>query len=117
MAISRHCGTTWIFSKINAFQVKSKKRIKSLLLPFNFLLLPSPRRAAQQTKQFVRNFLEMLQQKVHQRQMAQIVRRGTAIVATAREPALNGGHGTRTDGGDEFVSDLPFGIELFGCHS
>jgi hypothetical protein len=78
---------------------------------------PIPRRAAQQAKEFFGNLLKMLQQKVHQSQMAQVVRSGTAIVATAREPATNGRQRTRANGSNEFISDLPFGIELFRCHS
>lgn len=86
------------------------------LLPFNFLLLPSLKRAAQQAKKFVRNVLVMLQQKVHHSQMTQVVRSGTAIVATASEPAANGRKRSRADKGNEFVSNLPFGIELFRRH-
>ncbi len=49
--------------------------------------------------------------------MAQVVRSWTAIVATTRKPAANGRQRTGTDGGDKFVSNLLFGIELFRRHS
>lgn len=75
-----------------------------------------PQRAAQQAKEFIRNVLVMLQQKIHQSQMTQIVGSGTAIVAAAREPAAYGRQRARADKGNEFVSNLPFGIELFRRH-
>jgi hypothetical protein len=49
--------------------------------------------------------------------MTHVIRSGTAIVATARKPAANRRQRTRADGGDKFVSNLPFGIELFRRHS
>lgn len=72
--------------------------------------------STEQADQVWWNLLKVFQQEIHQSEMAQVGRGRTAIMQSSAEPALYRRRRSITDSSNDFMINVPLGIELLWSH-